>query len=71
MASTPHPPRRRPTVLRKTLSATTEVVDQELGQFEAIVSAWEDDREKDVIDRHAFDRTIEAWQRSEKSLPLL
>ena len=58
-------------MLHKTLDASTTVVDQELGEFSALVSAWDADREKDVIDRHAFDRTIEAWQRSGKNMPLL
>lgn len=53
------------------LKATTTATDQELGQFEALVSAWDADREKDTIERTAFDRTIEAWQRSGKRLPLL
>jgi HK97 family phage prohead protease len=35
------------------------------------VSAWDADREKDVIERHAFDATISAWQASGKRLPLL
>jgi HK97 family phage prohead protease len=53
------------------LKAQTVSTDQELGEFEAIVSAWQADREGDVIDRHAFDETIQAWQRSGKMLPLL
>jgi uncharacterized protein len=55
----------------KQLDATTTAVDQELGTFEAIVSAWDADREGDTIALTAFDRTIEAWQRSGKNLPLL
>ena len=52
-----------------TLKATTVTTDQELGEFEAIVSAWYADRENDTIDHHAFDGTIEAWQGSGKNLP--
>jgi HK97 family phage prohead protease len=58
-------------MLHKTLAATTTPTDQELGQFTAIVSAWEADREKDVIAPDAFRQTIQAWQRSGKNLPLL
>lgn len=54
-----------------TLKATTVTTDQELGEFEAIVSAWDADRENDTIDHHAFDGTIQAWQESGKNLPLL
>ncbi|MEK6272358.1 MAG: HK97 family phage prohead protease [Actinomycetota bacterium] len=54
-----------------TLKATTTATDQELGQFEALASAWTADREQDTIAPTAFDRTIEAWQRSGKNLPLL
>ena len=53
------------------LKATTTATDQDLGTFEAIVSAWDADREGDVIDRRAFDKTIAAWRASGKSLPLL
>jgi HK97 family phage prohead protease len=55
----------------KTATATATITDQNLGQFVALVSAWQADREKDVISRTAFDTTIEAWQRSGKKLPLL
>jgi HK97 family phage prohead protease len=58
-------------VKRKTLAAETSVVDQELGQFEAVVSAWDSDREQDTIAPTAFDRTIAAWRASGKMLPLL
>ena len=54
-----------------TVKATTTTIDTELGQFQALVSAWDADREKDTIERSAFDRTIEAWQRSGKQMPLL
>jgi HK97 family phage prohead protease len=50
-------------------ATATQITD--LGQFEALVSAWDADREKDVIDRTAFAETIRAWQTSGKSLPLL
>ena len=53
------------------LKATTTTTDTELGQFTALVSAWSTDREGDIIGRHAFDRTIEAWRSSGKQLPLL
>jgi hypothetical protein len=53
------------------LKAATTAVDQEQGQFEAIVSGWTEDREKDTILRTAFDRTIAAWRASGKNLPLL
>ena len=53
------------------LKAQTVSTDQELGEFEAIVSAWEADREGDVIEHDAFDKTIKAWQDSGKKLPLL
>lgn len=55
----------------KTLSITPTETDQDQGTFVAIVSAWEADREGDVIERHAFDKTITAWQQSGKQLPLL
>ena len=58
-------------VERKTLGAATVDTDQEFGTFAAVVSAWGPDREHDVIERQAFDRTIIAWQRSGKNLPLL
>ena len=58
-------------MLRKTLAANTTVTEQELGQFEAVVSAWEADREGDVIAHRAFDRTIAAWRGSGKRIPLL
>jgi HK97 family phage prohead protease len=55
----------------KTLVAETTVTDQELGEFEALVSAWDADREKDVIAVTAFDATVKAWRASGKSVPLL
>jgi hypothetical protein len=55
----------------KTLTAETTVTDQELGEFEALVSAWDADREGDTILRTAFDDTITAWRKSGKMLPLL
>ncbi|MGI9019757.1 MAG: HK97 family phage prohead protease [Solirubrobacterales bacterium] len=58
-------------MLHKTLAAETTVTEPELGQFEAIASAWEADREGDVIERGAFDKTIAAWRDSGKNLPLL
>jgi len=54
-----------------TLKATTTTVDQELGHFTALASAWTADRERDVIARDGFNDTIAAWQRSGKSMPLL
>lgn len=54
-----------------TFAVKTTVTDVELGEFEALVSAWEADREDDVIAPTAFDETIEAWRRSGKNLPLL
>jgi HK97 family phage prohead protease len=54
-----------------TLKAATTVTDTELGEFEAIVSAWEADRENDSIAPTAFDNTIAAWRESGKNLPLL
>jgi HK97 family phage prohead protease len=53
------------------LKATTTATDQELGTFRALVSAWDADRERDVITRDAFDATIKAWRESGKYLPLL
>jgi HK97 family phage prohead protease len=53
------------------LKASTVAVDQEVGQFTALVSAWDADREDDTIAPTAFDRTMEAWQRTGKNLPLL
>ena len=53
------------------LKASTTIVDQELGQFDALVSAWDADREHDTIAPTAFDKTIAAWQASGKALPLL
>ena len=53
------------------LKATTTATDQELGQFEALASAWSADREQDTITRDAFDRSIEAWQWTGKNIPLL
>jgi HK97 family phage prohead protease len=55
----------------KQLEITPTETDQDQGTFTALVSAWSVDRQGDVIDRHAFDRTIEAWQQSGKRLPLL
>src|SRR5215207_5689152 len=54
-----------------TLKAATVEAEEELGVFETIVSAWIEDRMKDVILPGAFDKTIAAWQRSGKRLPLL
>jgi HK97 family phage prohead protease len=54
-----------------TLKATTTTTDQELGTFTAVVSAWDADREGDVIERDAFYKTTLAWQASGKKLPLL
>jgi HK97 family phage prohead protease len=53
------------------LKSTTVSTDQDLGQFEAVVSSWEADRQGDTIDPHAFDKTISAWQDSGRNLPLL
>ena len=53
------------------LKATTVSTHQELGQFEAVVSSWEADRQGDTIEHDAFDKTIAAWQQSDKQLPLL
>ena len=53
-----------------TLKAATTATDQELGTFTALVSAWDADREGDVIERDAFDQTIPAWTKS-ASVPLL
>jgi HK97 family phage prohead protease len=53
------------------LKATTVSTEEELGQFEALVSAWTADRERDTIDRHAFDQSISDWKASGKMLPLL
>lgn len=58
-------------MLHKTLSAKTTATDVELGQFTALVSAWGEDREGDVIERTAFDETIAAWRASGKNIPLL
>jgi uncharacterized protein len=54
-----------------TMKATATATDQELGRFEALASAWDVDREGDVISRSAFDKTIAAWRGSGKNLPLL
>lgn len=54
-----------------TIKATTTPTDLEQGTFTALVSAWEADREGDTIAPTAFDKTIEAWMRSGKALPLL
>ena len=51
-----------------TLKAATTATDQELGTFTALVSAWDADREGDVIERTAFDQTIRAWQDSGKNV---
>jgi HK97 family phage prohead protease len=56
---------------RLSLKASTTATDQELGTFTAIVSAWDADREGDVIEPTAFDKTIKAWQDSGKQIPLL
>ena len=58
-------------MLHKTLDATSTVIAEELGQFEAIASSWSPDRERDTIDRRAFDQSIRDWQQSQKSLPVL
>jgi uncharacterized protein len=55
----------------KALAAETTVTDTELGEFEALVSAWDTDREGDTILRTSFDDTITAWRESGKMLPLL
>src|SRR5918994_6823059 len=54
-----------------TIKATTTDVDTELGTFTAVVSAWDADRDGDVIEHTAFNRTIAAWRGSGKRLPLL
>jgi HK97 family phage prohead protease len=51
--------------------AVTTATDQEMGTFEALVSAWDVDREQDVISPRAFDTTIAAWRESGKNLPRL
>ncbi len=56
---------------RMILKTTTTGVDQELGTFVARISGWSADRDGDTIDRHAFDRTVSAWQSSGKQIPLL
>ena len=53
------------------LKATTISTEEELGKFEALVASWTADREKDTIDRHAFDQSISDWRASGKMLPLL
>lgn len=53
------------------MKATTVSTDQELGEFEAVVSSWEADRQGDTIDPAAFDATAKAWQDSGKKIPLL
>jgi HK97 family phage prohead protease len=53
------------------LKAATTSVAEELGQFEAIVSGWDEDRERDTILPTAFDKTIAAWRASGKNIPLL
>lgn len=58
-------------MLHRTLAANTTAVAEELGQFEAVASAWEADRENDVIAPKAFEKTIRAWRASGKRLPLL
>jgi uncharacterized protein len=52
-------------------SKNTTVTDTDQGTFETLVSAWEADRESDIIARSAFDQTIRAWQIAHKNLPLL
>ena len=54
-----------------TLKVATTPTDTELGQFEALASAWVADRQSDTIARTAFDVTIKAWRGSGKNLPLL
>ena len=54
-----------------TMKATTTETEEELGVFEALVSAWIEDRQQDTILPTAFDKTIAAWQRSGKWLPML
>jgi len=58
-------------MLHKTLAAETTVTDTEQGTFTALASAWDADREKDVIEKTAFDETIRAWATSGKRLRLL
>lgn len=43
-------------------ASVTEATDQ--GTFTALASAWDADREGDVIAKNAFDKTIAAWQQS-------
>jgi HK97 family phage prohead protease len=54
-----------------TVKATTTATDVEQGTFTALVSGWVADRQRDVIERSAFDETIRAWRTSGKNLPLL
>jgi HK97 family phage prohead protease len=55
------------------LTLKTEMVEteEELGVFEAIVSAWAEDRMGDTILPTAYDKTIAAWRKSGRWLPLL
>jgi hypothetical protein len=53
------------------VAAETVAVDQELGEFEALISDWSADRQNDQIASDAFDGTIAAWRASGKRLPLL
>ena len=54
-----------------TAKAIATETNTEQGTFVALASGWEADRERDVIEKTAFDATIRAWASSGKRLPLL
>jgi Escherichia/Staphylococcus phage prohead protease len=58
-------------LIRKEVAAATTIADQDLGQFTAGVSGWTGDRERDTIAPSAFNKAIQAWQASGKTLPIL
>jgi HK97 family phage prohead protease len=54
----------------RTKTTTAPVIAEELGEFEAIAAGYGIDRQNEQIRPGAFARTIEAWQRSGKRIPL-
>ena len=60
------------TMYEKTLVAIDAAVEAE-GAFSAVVATWglEPDRQGDVIHRGAFEKSLDAWRRSAKKIPVV
>jgi HK97 family phage prohead protease len=54
----------------RTKQTTSTPATTERGEFTALAAGWGVDRQREQIRRGAFARTIEAWQRSGKRIPL-